>query len=144
MPRKDGSHRPDPAQPGRAGRAQPGTDPPEIRGGSFLQRNQRTHRSEHEQRRLPAAPRAQRPGRGAQKSRSDPMNEEEMKELREQMEVRMVALLLGEASAFETAELEEAMRKRLELAAFHAQMRRTIELSREATRQFQPSNQRAT
>src|SRR5437667_6212257 len=128
MPGEDGSHRPDPPEPGRAGRPQPGTDPPEIRGGPFLQRNQRAHRPEHEQRRLPAAPRAQRSGRGAQKSRSDPMNEEEMKELREQMEVRIVALLLGEASAFETAELEEAMRKSPELAAFHVQMRRTVDL----------------
>ena len=35
------------------------------------------------------------------------MNEEI--EIREKLEIRIVALLLGEASAFETAELEEAM-----------------------------------
>ena len=57
------------------------------------------------------------------------MNEEEMKQLREQMEVRIVALLLGEASAFETAEIEQAMQRDADLAAFHAEMRRTIDLT---------------
>src|SRR5438477_1569459 len=60
---------------------------------------------------------------------------------KEQMEIRIVALLLGEASAFETAEIEEAIQKNAELAAFHAQMRRTIELTREASKQFQATAQ---
>jgi len=65
------------------------------------------------------------------------MNEEELKQLREQMEVRIVALLLGEASAFETSEIEQAIQRDPELAAFHTEMRRTIELTREASKQFQ-------
>jgi len=68
------------------------------------------------------------------------MNEEEMKQLREQMEVRIVALLLGEASAFETAEIEQALQRDPELAAFHTEMRRTIELTREASKQFQTAS----
>jgi len=68
------------------------------------------------------------------------MNEEEMKQLREQMEVRIVALLLGEASAFETAEIEQAIQRDPELAAFHTEMRRTIELTREASKQFQTAS----
>ncbi len=64
------------------------------------------------------------------------MNEDQQKELREQMEIRIVALLLGEASAFETAEIEQAIQKDAELAAFHDQMRRTIGLTREAFPQF--------
>src|ERR1043165_7371980 len=71
------------------------------------------------------------------------MNEEEMRQLREQMEVRIVALLLGEASAFETAEIEQAMQKDSELAAFHAQMRRTIDLTREASKQLSAPTQPA-
>src|SRR5437867_2006199 len=65
------------------------------------------------------------------------MNEEI--ELREKLEIRIVALLLGEASAFETAELEEAMQRDPELVAFHSEMRRTIELTREASKQADTS-----
>src|ERR1043165_2263211 len=72
------------------------------------------------------------------------MNEEEMRQLREQMEVRIVALLLGEASAFETAELEQAMQRDPELAAFHAQMRGTIDLTRHASKQVPAPSQPAT
>ncbi len=54
-------------------------------------------------------------------------------ELREQMEVRIVALLMGESSPFETAELQEAMKKDPALAAFHDEMRRTIGLVSEAS-----------
>src|SRR5256885_4840618 len=71
------------------------------------------------------------------------MNEEQIRQFREQMEVRIVALLLGEASAFETAEIEKAIRRDPELAAFHAQMRRTIELTREGSKEFQAANQPA-
>src|SRR5258708_37585436 len=68
------------------------------------------------------------------------MNEQEIRELRERMEVRIVAVLLGEASAFETAEIEQAMQRDPDLAAFHAEMRRTIELTREASKQFQTAS----
>ena len=63
------------------------------------------------------------------------MNPEQDKTFRKQFEVRIVALLLGEASAFETAELQEAMQKDPELATFHKQMQGTILLAREASSQ---------
>ena len=69
------------------------------------------------------------------------MNEEI--DFRQQMEVRIIALLLGEASPFETAELEQAMQKDPELAAFHAEMRCTIELTREASKQVDTATQPA-
>src|SRR5687767_15956145 len=56
------------------------------------------------------------------------MTPEENKQLREQLEVRIVALLLGEASDFERAELQELMAKDPELAAFHERMKGTIGL----------------
>jgi hypothetical protein len=46
------------------------------------------------------------------------MSSEPNKQLREQLEVRVIAMLLGEASAFETAELNEILAKDAELAAF--------------------------
>jgi Mg-chelatase subunit ChlD len=55
-------------------------------------------------------------------------------ETREQWEVRIVALLLGEASPFETAEVEQAMQDHPELAAFHDQMRRTVSLAQKASK----------
>lgn len=61
-------------------------------------------------------------------------SENRERELREQMEVRIVALLMGETSAFETDELQEAMKKDPSLAAFHDEMRRTIDLVQEASK----------
>ncbi len=61
-------------------------------------------------------------------------------ESREQLEVRVVALLLGEASDFEAAALQEALQTDPDLAAFHDRMRRTIELTREASKQFTAGN----
>lgn len=57
---------------------------------------------------------------------------------REQLEVRIVALLLGEASAFEAAELEAALAQDKELAAFHDEMKRTIGLVQDTSTQFKP------
>ena len=57
---------------------------------------------------------------------------------REQMEVRIVAFLLGEASPFETAELEAALASDPQLAAFHDEMKRTIGLVQETTTHFKP------
>ncbi|MEW6160121.1 MAG: von Willebrand factor type A domain-containing protein [Verrucomicrobiota bacterium] len=51
---------------------------------------------------------------------------------REQMEVRIVAWLLGEASEFEAAQLQEAIEKDPQLAAFHNQLRQTIDLAAKA------------
>lgn len=55
-------------------------------------------------------------------------------ELQEQLEVRIVAMLLGEASAFETAQLQEILAKYPELAAFHERMKGTIGLAQEVSR----------
>ena len=71
------------------------------------------------------------------------MNGDSQNELRERMEIRVVALLLGEASAFETAEIEQALQSDAKLAAFHDQMRRTIGLTREASKQFSAITQTA-
>src|SRR6266404_4471314 len=71
------------------------------------------------------------------------MNDDQNRESRGRLEVRIVALLLGEASGFETAEIEEGMQKNPELAAFHAEMRLTIGLTREASKQFQTATQPA-
>ena len=47
---------------------------------------------------------------------------------REQMEIRLVAFLLGEASEFEQAELRAAMEKDADLAAFHDELKATLGL----------------
>ena len=52
-----------------------------------------------------------------------PMNPERPNDPREQMEVRLTALLLGEASAFEEAELLEAIKHDPALAAYYEEMR---------------------
>lgn len=54
------------------------------------------------------------------------MNSERPEDPREQMEVRITALLLGEASAFEEAELMEAIKNDPELEAFYQEMRGMI------------------
>ena len=62
---------------------------------------------------------------------------------REQMEVRIVALLLGEASPFEAAEIQQAIAQDPALAAFHHQMKRTIGLVEETATQLKPAAQPA-
>lgn len=62
------------------------------------------------------------------------MNPENSQNQREQMEVRLVALLLGEASPFEEAELVKAMLEDPSLAAYYKQMRATIGLVKEASK----------
>ena len=62
------------------------------------------------------------------------MNTDPNKKNREQMEIRIVALLLGESSPFETAEIQAAMQKDPQLAAFHDEMRRTIDLVGDASK----------
>ncbi|MBI1178580.1 DUF3520 domain-containing protein [bacterium] len=54
------------------------------------------------------------------------MNPERPTDPREQMEVRITALLLGEASAFEEAELLEAIKADPELEAYYEDMRRMV------------------
>lgn len=61
------------------------------------------------------------------------MNEQPPKDPREQMEVRIIALLLGEASAFEEAELLEAIKADPEIEAYYEEMRRTISAVEVAT-----------
>ena len=60
------------------------------------------------------------------------MNPERPEDPREQMEVRITALLLGEASAFEEAELHEAIENDEELKAYYEAMRGTVNLVEEA------------
>jgi Mg-chelatase subunit ChlD len=54
------------------------------------------------------------------------MNDQRPTNPREQLEVRITALLLGEASAFEEAELLDAIKADSELEAFYEAMRRTV------------------
>ena len=54
------------------------------------------------------------------------MNPERPTDPREQMEVRITALLLGEASAFEEAELLDAIKQDPQLAAYYEEMRRMV------------------
>lgn len=54
------------------------------------------------------------------------MNDQRPTDPREQMEVRLTALLLGEASAFEEAELLEAIKNDPALAAYYEAMRQTV------------------
>ncbi len=54
------------------------------------------------------------------------MNEQNPRTAREQFEVRITALLLGEASDFEEAELLHALEQDLELKAFYNRMRQTV------------------
>lgn len=68
------------------------------------------------------------------------MNPDSNNELREQLEVRIVALLMGEASAFEAAELERLMKDDPELAAFHTQMKRTLALVQDASKKPVPAS----
>lgn len=59
---------------------------------------------------------------------------------REEMEVRLVAMLLGEASAFEAAELQAALEKDPSLAAFYAEMQGTISQVTKAVGKPEPAN----
>ena len=61
------------------------------------------------------------------------MNSEKPLTPREELEVRLTALLLGELSAEEAATFEEQIARDPELAATHARLRQAIELLREAT-----------
>ena len=61
------------------------------------------------------------------------MNSENPLTPREELEVRLTALLLGELSAEEAATFEEQIARDPELAATHARLRQAIELLREAT-----------
>ncbi len=54
------------------------------------------------------------------------MNPERPTDPREQMEVRITALLLGEASAFEEAELLDAIKQNPQLASYYDEMRRMV------------------
>jgi len=65
------------------------------------------------------------------------VNDQRPTDPREQMEVRLTALLLGEASAFEEAELLEAIKNDPALAAYYEEMRRMVRQV-EATLQTQP------
>ena len=53
---------------------------------------------------------------------------------REQWEVRLIALLLGEASSSEQAELRRLMEQDSSLAAFYAEMQQTVGMVKEAAR----------
>jgi Mg-chelatase subunit ChlD/anti-sigma factor RsiW len=55
-----------------------------------------------------------------------PMNDQRPTDPREQMEVRITALLLGEASPFEEAELLEAIKHDPALAAYYEEMRQMV------------------
>ena len=55
---------------------------------------------------------------------------------REQMEVRLVALLLGEASEFEQAQLRSAMEADPSLAAYFNELKNTTELVQSASKNF--------
>src|SRR5436190_6353574 len=61
------------------------------------------------------------------------MNSEKPLTPREELEVRLTALLLGELPADEAVALEERMASDPELAALHGRLRQAIELLREAT-----------
>ena len=50
---------------------------------------------------------------------------------RDQLEARLVAMLLGEASAYDEEQLREHLKTDAELARFHAEMQRTIPLLKE-------------
>jgi anti-sigma factor RsiW len=67
------------------------------------------------------------------------MNPERPTDPREQMEVRITALLLGEASAFEESELLEAIENDPDLETYYQEMRGTIGIV-EATIQSAPNN----
>lgn len=69
------------------------------------------------------------------------MNPEHSKDPREQMEVRITALLLGEASAFEEAELLEAIKADPELESYYEEMRRTVKQVEES---IQPGGRAAS
>jgi len=67
------------------------------------------------------------------------MNEAQNINPREQMEVRLVALHLGEASPFEEAELRAVMERDPGLAAFYKEVEGTIGLVREASKKHEAS-----
>ena len=53
-------------------------------------------------------------------------------DFRDQVEARLVAMMLGEASAFDEEQLRELLKKDSELAKFHAEMKQSIPLLKEA------------
>ena len=53
-------------------------------------------------------------------------------DFRDQVEARLVAMMLGEASAFDEEQLRELLKKDSELAKFHAEMNQLIPLLKEA------------
>ena len=61
------------------------------------------------------------------------MNPELPRNPREEMELRLTALLLGELSADEAAAVREAIAKDPELSKLHDDLKQTIHLVREAT-----------
>jgi len=60
------------------------------------------------------------------------MNTNSNNNRREELEVRIVAMLLGEANESEKAELEAEIQKDSELANFYKQMEQTIHLIKES------------
>lgn len=59
------------------------------------------------------------------------MSNEKQNPSREQWEVRITALVLGEASPFEEAEIEKAVKEDAQLRAFYEGMKRTVRMVRE-------------
>ena len=53
-------------------------------------------------------------------------------DFRDQVEARLVAMMLGEASAFDEEQLRELLKKDSELTKFHAEMKQSIPLLKEA------------
>ena len=53
-------------------------------------------------------------------------------DFRDQVEARLVAMMLGEASAFDEEQLRELLKKDSELAKFHAEMKQSIPLLKDA------------
>ena len=62
------------------------------------------------------------------------MSEPKNRSQREQLEARLVALILGEASPFEEAELLEILSRDPELATFYRKIMRTTGLVQKASR----------
>ena len=67
------------------------------------------------------------------------MNSEPTPTPREQTEMRLTALLMGELSAEETVALHAQIAADSELAKFHARLRQAMELLREATAESEPA-----
>src|SRR5690606_945064 len=75
--------------------------------------------------------------------RSRTVNDQRPTDPREQLEVRITALLLGEACAFEEAELLDAIKHDPALAAYYEAMRQTVKRVEE-TIQLTPVEAAAT